>query len=149
MNPSEARELAAALIECADFIAHFSDDPDIHTVICYMEGVQNGRKFLDAANKARRAGKKVVVVKAGDNPEKADYEQRPTANPINEEKRDQCCQHVEHCNRHTGRVEEAEVQYFGQLTHVGRAVVDHRVDSHELLHKEQPDTDEKRAATGQ
>ncbi len=58
-----------ASLECADFIAHFSDDPDIHTVICYMEGVQNGRKFLDAANKARRAGKKVVVVKAGDNPE--------------------------------------------------------------------------------
>ena len=58
-----------ASLECADFIAHFSDDPDIHTVICYMEGVQNGRKFLAAADKARRAGKKVVVVKAGDNPE--------------------------------------------------------------------------------
>src|SRR5205085_5642641 len=35
------------------------------------EGVQNGRNFMAAAEKARRAGKNVVVVKAGDHPESA------------------------------------------------------------------------------
>lgn len=58
-----------ATLETADFISHFSNDPDIHTVICYIEGVQNGRNFMTAADKARRNGKRVVVIKAGDNPE--------------------------------------------------------------------------------
>jgi acyl-CoA synthetase (NDP forming) len=60
-----------ATLETADFISHFSDDPGIHTVICYMEGLQKGRNFMAAAEKARRAGKHVVVVKAGDHPESA------------------------------------------------------------------------------
>src|SRR5262249_53006078 len=58
-----------ATLETADFIAHFSSLPEIHTVICYMEGVQNGRSFMAAADKARQAGKRVVVVKSGDHPE--------------------------------------------------------------------------------
>ena len=58
-----------ATLETADFISHFSTVPDVHTVICYMEGVQNGRKFMAAAEQARQAGKRVVVVKAGDHPE--------------------------------------------------------------------------------
>ena len=60
-----------ANLEVADFINHFSADGEIHTVICYMEGVQNGRNFMVAADAARRAGKNVVVVKSGDNPESA------------------------------------------------------------------------------
>lgn len=58
-----------ATLETADFISHFSSVPGIHTVVCYMEGVQNGRNFMAAAEKARQAGKRVVLVKAGDNPE--------------------------------------------------------------------------------
>src|SRR6185503_9009477 len=42
-----------ATLETADFIAHFSSDPDIHTIICYMEGVRDGRKFIEAAGEAR------------------------------------------------------------------------------------------------
>lgn len=60
-----------ATLETADFISHFSDDPGVHTIICYMEGVQNGRNFMSAALKARSAGRKVVVIKAGDHPESA------------------------------------------------------------------------------
>ena len=60
-----------ATLETADFISHFSDDPGVHTIICYMEGVRNGRNFMSAASKARGAGKKVVVIKAGDHPESA------------------------------------------------------------------------------
>lgn len=58
-----------ATLETADFISHFSDDPAVHTVICYMEGVQNGRNFMAAAARARAAGTHVVVLKAGDHPE--------------------------------------------------------------------------------
>jgi acyl-CoA synthetase (NDP forming) len=58
-----------ATLESADFIAHFATVPGVHTVICYMEGVQNGRNFMAAADQARRAGKRVVLVKAGDSPE--------------------------------------------------------------------------------
>lgn len=58
-----------ATLETADFIAHFSADPEVHTVICYMEGVRDGRKFVAAADAARRAGKRVVVLKAGEYPD--------------------------------------------------------------------------------
>src|SRR5687767_1804674 len=60
-----------ATLETADFISHFGADPAVHTVICYMEGVQNGRNFMRAAEDARRAGKRIVVLKAGGHPESA------------------------------------------------------------------------------
>jgi acyl-CoA synthetase (NDP forming) len=60
-----------ATLETADFIAHFSDDDTIHTIVCYMEGVSDGRKFIAAAAKARRKRKHVVVIRAGANPESA------------------------------------------------------------------------------
>jgi acetate---CoA ligase (ADP-forming) len=55
-----------ANLEIADFIDHFSDDPDLHTIVCYMEGVGDGRRFMGAAEKARARGKSVVVLKAGE-----------------------------------------------------------------------------------
>ena len=58
-----------ATLETADFIAHFSADPDIHTIICYMEGIRDGRKFIAAAEAARRTGKRIVVLKAGEFPD--------------------------------------------------------------------------------
>ncbi len=58
-----------ATLETADFISHFSDDAEIHTVICYMEGVADGRKFMAACEKARACGTRVVVLKAGQYPE--------------------------------------------------------------------------------
>ncbi|MGE5511403.1 MAG: acetate--CoA ligase family protein [Bacteroidota bacterium] len=58
-----------ATLETADFISHFSGDPGVHTIVCFMEGVVNGRKFMAAAEKARRNGKTVVVLKSGKSPE--------------------------------------------------------------------------------
>ena len=58
-----------ATLETADFISHFSDDAEVHTVICYMEGVADGRKFMAACEKARACGTRVVVLKAGQYPE--------------------------------------------------------------------------------
>ncbi|MBK8738395.1 MAG: CoA-binding protein [Betaproteobacteria bacterium] len=54
-----------ATLETADFIDYLSADAGIHTIFCFMEGVMDGRKFMAAAEKARRAGKHVVVLKAG------------------------------------------------------------------------------------
>jgi len=58
-----------ATLEAADFIDHFSDDPCVHTIVCFMEGVKNGRNFMAACEKARLAGKTVIVLKAGKSPE--------------------------------------------------------------------------------
>ncbi|MPZ46994.1 MAG: hypothetical protein GEV05_27245 [Betaproteobacteria bacterium] len=60
-----------ATLETADFIAHFNDDPTIHTVICYLEGVRSGRKFMQAADEARRRGKNIVALRAGGHPQSA------------------------------------------------------------------------------
>src|SRR5688572_26888222 len=60
-----------ATLETADFIAHFSGDSEIHTVICYMEGVRSGRNFMRAAEEARKQGKRIVVIRAGGHPESA------------------------------------------------------------------------------
>jgi acyl-CoA synthetase (NDP forming) len=60
-----------ATLETADFISHFSADPDMHTVICYIEGVRSGRNFIRAAEEARRHGKRIVVIRAGGHPESA------------------------------------------------------------------------------
>jgi acyl-CoA synthetase (NDP forming) len=54
-----------ANLEVADFIDWFSADDRLHTIACFMEGVVDGRKFMQAVAKARRAGKNVVVLKAG------------------------------------------------------------------------------------
>ena len=55
-----------AMLEVADVIDHLSADPGMHTIACFMEGVVDGRKFMAAAEKARAAGKRVVVLKAGE-----------------------------------------------------------------------------------
>lgn len=58
-----------AVTETADFLDHLSGDPELHTIACFMEGVMDGRRFMAAAEKARIAGKNVVVLKAGASPE--------------------------------------------------------------------------------
>jgi acyl-CoA synthetase (NDP forming) len=60
-----------ATLETADFIEHFSGDAAIHTVICYIEGVRNGRAFMRAADEARRRGKCIVALRAGGHPQSA------------------------------------------------------------------------------
>ena len=49
----------------ADYIDHLSGDPDLRVITCYIESVVDGDRFLVAAEKARHAGKHVIVVKAG------------------------------------------------------------------------------------
>ena len=52
-------------LELSDFITHFADDPDVHTLACFVEGLKDGRRFMEAASAALAAGKNLVVLKAG------------------------------------------------------------------------------------
>jgi acyl-CoA synthetase (NDP forming) len=70
-----------ATLESADFIAYFNSDPAIHTVICYLEGIRSGRKFRQAAEEARRRGKRIVALRAGGHPESARSTRSHTGKP--------------------------------------------------------------------
>ncbi|MFN3889895.1 MAG: acetate--CoA ligase family protein [Beijerinckiaceae bacterium] len=50
----------------ADYINALADDPELRVIACYIESVIDGREFIAAANKARRNGKTIVVVKSGE-----------------------------------------------------------------------------------
>ncbi|MEU1348841.1 acetate--CoA ligase family protein [Streptomyces sp. NPDC005775] len=52
-------------LETADFIAYFSQRPEVGAIACYVEGLKDGRSFLLAADRAARAGVPVVAVKVG------------------------------------------------------------------------------------
>jgi acetyl-CoA synthetase (ADP-forming) len=51
-------------IDDADLVDFFSDDVSTKSILIYMEGLKNGRKFIDASKRA--IGKKpIIVIKAG------------------------------------------------------------------------------------
>ena len=52
-------------LEFSDFCAHFADDPSVNTIAGYVEGVRNGRKFIQAVRRATGAGKPVILLKVG------------------------------------------------------------------------------------
>ncbi len=52
-------------ITVADCIAHMADDPAVGVIGCYSEGIADGRAFLAAVERARRAGKPIVMLKVG------------------------------------------------------------------------------------
>ncbi|MER5771398.1 acetate--CoA ligase family protein [Streptomyces sp. NPDC001985] len=52
-------------LETADFIAYFSERPEVGAIACYVEGLKDGRAFLLAADRAARRGVPVVAVKVG------------------------------------------------------------------------------------
>ncbi len=52
-------------VELCDLVEYFIDD-DITRAIClYIEGLKNGARFLELAQRARAAGKPILAVKAG------------------------------------------------------------------------------------
>jgi acetate---CoA ligase (ADP-forming) len=52
-------------LDIADFVHHMVTDDRIRVIGAVVEGFSEGRKFLDAAGRARAAGKPVVVLKIG------------------------------------------------------------------------------------
>ena len=52
-------------VELADCIAHFAQDPETDVIMGYMEGCKSPERLIEALALAQRAGKPVVMVKAG------------------------------------------------------------------------------------
>jgi acetyltransferase len=52
-------------VDVCDFISYLAEDDDTRAIICLLEGVKDGERFLDAAGKARTAGKALIVYKTG------------------------------------------------------------------------------------
>lgn len=52
-------------IELCDLVEYFIDDENTRAICLYIEGLKNGARFLELAQRARAAGKPVLAVKAG------------------------------------------------------------------------------------
>jgi acyl-CoA synthetase (NDP forming) len=52
-------------VDVCDFISYLAEDADTRSIICLLEGVKDGNRFLAAARKARAAGKALIVYKTG------------------------------------------------------------------------------------
>ncbi|EOM76934.1 acetyl-CoA synthetase [Rhodococcus rhodnii LMG 5362] len=55
----------SADVDVCDFIAYLAEEPTAKVIICLMEGVKSGARFLQAAQRAEAAGKPLIVYKAG------------------------------------------------------------------------------------
>jgi acyl-CoA synthetase (NDP forming) len=62
-------------LDIADFVQHMVEDDRIRVIGAVVEGFSEGRKFLDAARRAREAGKPIVILKIG----RSEYGQRTAA----------------------------------------------------------------------
>jgi acyl-CoA synthetase (NDP forming) len=51
-------------IQCEDYVEYFSSDPDTRVILVYLEGLKNGRRFLEVARKAALT-KPVILFKGG------------------------------------------------------------------------------------
>ena len=52
-------------VDVADLIGAMAEDPEVRAIACLFEGVPSARRLLEAGEKARRAGKPVIVYKLG------------------------------------------------------------------------------------
>ena len=53
-----------AVLDESDFLAHWRDDPETNVILGYLEGVEDGREFIDTAREVTQ-DTPVVVVKSG------------------------------------------------------------------------------------
>ena len=54
-----------AVLDFTDFLQHLTGDDSVALILGYVEGVRDGRRFIDAARRARTAGKAVALLKVG------------------------------------------------------------------------------------
>lgn len=55
----------AADIKEWELIKYLTIDPETRVIVAYIEGVEDGRKFIEALREAAKVGKPVIVLKAG------------------------------------------------------------------------------------
>jgi acetyltransferase len=54
-----------AVVDFADYLHAFAQDPGTRIIGGYLEGIADGPKFMRALEEARQAGKPIVLIKAG------------------------------------------------------------------------------------
>lgn len=52
-------------IQAVELLEVFAEDPGTRVICCYLEGMTEGRRLVEAVHRARAAGKDFVVLKAG------------------------------------------------------------------------------------
>ncbi|MBX9906005.1 MAG: acetate--CoA ligase family protein [Burkholderiales bacterium] len=52
-------------VELCDLVEYFIEDENTRAICLYIEGLKNGARFLELAQRARAAGKPILAVKAG------------------------------------------------------------------------------------
>ncbi len=55
-----------ACLEFSEYLSYLADDPETQTVIGYIEGLRDGARFLDVAQRFRERDKALIVMKVGD-----------------------------------------------------------------------------------
>ncbi|MDH4173359.1 MAG: acetate--CoA ligase family protein [Betaproteobacteria bacterium] len=55
----------SADVDVADLIAAMAEDPEVRAIACLFEGAPSAARMLEAGERARRAGKPVIVFKLG------------------------------------------------------------------------------------
>ena len=55
----------SADVDVCDYLAYLAEQEQVRAIICLFEGVKSGKRFLEAARLADRAGKALIVHKAG------------------------------------------------------------------------------------
>ncbi|MDR1730730.1 MAG: acetate--CoA ligase family protein [Synergistaceae bacterium] len=54
-----------AVLELSDYLLYLSEDPETKVIVTFIEGVKDGRRFLDSVRECKRGGKAVVALKTG------------------------------------------------------------------------------------
>jgi acetyltransferase len=54
-----------AVLEMPDYLAYLSDDPDTQVIAAFIEGIRNGRRFIESARECQRKGKAILALKVG------------------------------------------------------------------------------------
>ncbi|MDR2137489.1 MAG: acetate--CoA ligase family protein [Synergistaceae bacterium] len=54
-----------AVLEMPDYLAYLSDDPNTQIIAAFIEGVRDGRRFMESVRECRRKGKAVLALKVG------------------------------------------------------------------------------------
>jgi len=52
-------------VDVCDYVAYLAEDPAATAIVCLMEGVKSGERFLEAARRARDTNTPLIVYKAG------------------------------------------------------------------------------------
>lgn len=52
-------------LEMADFLGWLAEEPSTDTVVMVLESIRDGRRFMEAAARARDNGKQIIVLKVG------------------------------------------------------------------------------------